>query len=192
MRITEAITVISRSSIATVSSSDERRLPGRVPEQGEVAGVLADVPLVEDDLVVAEVAELELRDHREDRTGVVRLLEDAEGQNEDRVVGVDRSEAVVAALVDKTMWSPKSVIGATVVGARCGPDPVREPPGVRWTRYDSARKIATVLAALTTTSAWWRAGFRTRAWPSLSLFRSGANPFTIVTIPRTTSLNREV
>jgi len=58
-------------------------------ENSEVAVASSDITLVQDNLVVTEVAEFELRHRRNNRLRVVRLPEQAECQHKDGVVRID-------------------------------------------------------------------------------------------------------
>lgn len=66
----------------------------------ELSSLLADLALVQDYDIVAEIVELELLERGNNLFAVVLFVENAEGQNEQRVIGVDIQHAVIAALIN--------------------------------------------------------------------------------------------
>lgn len=74
--------------------------PRRVDQKLEGPLGLPDPPLVQDDHVVTEVFEFELLQRRNAVTQVQMLSKDAERQDEDGILPVDRIKAMVTAFID--------------------------------------------------------------------------------------------
>lgn len=89
-----------RAGYDGVEISHERVAATLVLEKFERNNLLAHFPFMQDDHVVPEPFQLEGLQRRNDDADVVGLLEDAEGQNENRIIGIDHSEVVCPAFVD--------------------------------------------------------------------------------------------
>lgn len=84
----------------------------------ERPGFFADFALVQDHDVVAEVVELELLERRDDLLAVMLFVEDAESQDEQRVVRIDGLHPVISALIDiddEVAEAPRRCGGALAV-----------------------------------------------------------------------------
>ena len=66
----------------------------------ETAFLLSDVVFVKDNVIVSKLIELEPLQSRNDRFTVMPLIENAEGQDEDRVVGIENLQAMVPTLIN--------------------------------------------------------------------------------------------
>jgi hypothetical protein len=102
----------------------KRILQGRRFQERKIAEVLADVTLMQDNLVVLEMFELELLQCRRDLADVVALLDDEECKHEQWILRINIAHAGRAALVRENHVAGEGGChaGAADAGSRSWPE----------------------------------------------------------------------